>query len=79
MQQIITVPPEIIDSSPKTEPTNGSMQTSPLQMDNTPTTNRIPVHMRVKNQIIRHNTPPNTSAEATPEKEMVSTLLTSKT
>jgi hypothetical protein len=55
------------------------MQTSPLQMDSTPTTNRIPVHMRVKNQIIRHNTPPNTSAEATPEKEMVSTLLTSKT
>jgi hypothetical protein len=79
MQQVISVPPKMIYSSPKTEPINGSMQTSPLQMNFTPTTNSFPIHRRVKYQTFSHNTPPNTPAEATPDKEVVSIFLISKT
>lgn len=79
MQQVISVPPKVIYSSPQTEPTNGSMQTLPLQMNFTPTTNIFPIHRRIKNQTFIHNTPPNTPAETTPEKEVVSIFLTSKT
>jgi hypothetical protein len=55
------------------------MQTLSLQMNFTPSTNIFPIHRRIKNQAFSHNTPPNTPAETTPEKEVVSIFLTSET
>jgi hypothetical protein len=78
MNQVITVPPNMINGCPQIEPTNGSKQAFPIQMSITPSLNWIPLNWWIPYQTISNNILLDTLAKATTKEEMVFTFLASK-
>jgi hypothetical protein len=65
MKNNIFLKPQVIHSCPKPKIANTTLQTSTLQLSNTPKNNIIPTSRRVAHRTITHNRSPNPPAEAT--------------